>query len=227
MNLLSLDTSTEVASVALAVGEAIQSLEQRHIRQHAQQLLPMIQSLMQRSGITWRDLDGIVFGSGPGSFTGLRITCAITKALAYAHDLPVFGVCSLDTIAYQARVSAQTRSEEIAILAMMDARMSEVYWAYYAPGEYTPSFPVQVMAPADLVLPNNKPVLLAGFGVETYQDQWPASLRAAIVSQYEVAPSAQAQIQLVQLGHSTAMTPADALPIYVRNHITQGGVKHG
>ncbi|MCX7118694.1 MAG: tRNA (adenosine(37)-N6)-threonylcarbamoyltransferase complex dimerization subunit type 1 TsaB, partial [Legionellales bacterium] len=131
MNLLAIDTSTEIASVALSLGTAIHSLEQIGVRQHAQHLLPMIQSLMQEQSLQWSALQGIVFDAGPGSFTGLRIACSIAKALAYAHDLPVFGVSSMQAIAFQARA----QQADCGVLACVDARMQEIYWAYYPPDE--------------------------------------------------------------------------------------------
>ena len=102
MKLLAIDTSTERASVALAVGQEIQSREHLAQRQHAQFLLPVIDELLSEAGLTISQLDGIVFGRGPGSFTGLRIACSIVKGLAYAHDLAVYPVSSLLTIANDA-----------------------------------------------------------------------------------------------------------------------------
>ena len=70
-----------------------------------------------------RQLDGIAYGAGPGSFTGLRIACAVTQGLAFGADLPVVGVSTLESIA------EQTGADKV--LTVLDARMAEVYWAAY------------------------------------------------------------------------------------------------
>lgn len=222
MNLLALDTSTDKASVAVSQGTVIRSLEQNSIRQHAQQLLPMVQTLLQDTGQSLAELDGIVFGSGPGSFTGLRIACSIAKGLAYAHNLPMFGVCSLDAIAHQVTTAAHQ-----GILAILDARMQEVYWAYYPPGSKVPDLEVRVTSPESVTLPVDQEVVMAGWGLDAYQMQWSPAVTAAVIEQIVVAPSAESLIQLVQLGHIPSTSIADALPIYVRNQVAQIGAKHG
>ena len=90
MNLLAIDTSTDHATVALAFGNELLSEEQGSMRQHAQFLLPMVERLLTSASLSFSQLDGIVFGCGPGSFTGLRIACSVAKAFAFAHDLLAF-----------------------------------------------------------------------------------------------------------------------------------------
>src|ERR1700733_12183845 len=102
MNLLAIDTSTTRASLAINLGGEILSKEQDAQHSHARLLLPMIEQLLAEAQLTINQLDGIVYGCGPGSFTGLRIACSIAKGLAYAHDLPLFPVSSLAAIAHKA-----------------------------------------------------------------------------------------------------------------------------
>ena len=102
MNLLAIDTSTEHATVAVTAHGELFSEEQGSMRQHAQFLLPMVERMLGLAGLSLTQLDGIVFGRGPGSFTGLRIACSVAKGLAYAHDLPLYPVSSLAAIAYEA-----------------------------------------------------------------------------------------------------------------------------
>ncbi len=227
MNLLALDTSTDMASVALSHGEQMDSLEQSSVRQHAQQILPMIQHLLDQARLSLSRLDGIVFDSGPGSFTGLRIACSIAKALAYAHDLPIYSVSSLDAIAYQARLHMTALQESTGILAILDARMNEVYWAYYPPESRRPEREISVTPAALVEVPEGCKVVLAGVGLETYDAQWSIAVKAATQQHYAIAPSAKALIELVQLGGGAKMRVADALPIYVRNTVTQTGGPHG
>ncbi|PJD93332.1 MAG: tRNA (adenosine(37)-N6)-threonylcarbamoyltransferase complex dimerization subunit type 1 TsaB [Legionella sp.] len=226
MNLLALDTSTEMATVALAVEGTIQSLEQNSVREHAKHLLPMIQTLLQTANTSWAALDGIVFGSGPGSFTGLRIACSIAKALAYTHSLPLFGVSSMDAIAHQTRMMLKSHASSKGILAILDARMQEVYWAYYPPGVKMAT-EIQVGSPHTVTVPENQPFVLAGWGLEAYQTQWSEALCAGITSQYSIAPNAHALIELVQTGEISATSAAKALPLYVRDQVAHIGEKRG
>jgi tRNA threonylcarbamoyladenosine biosynthesis protein TsaB len=227
MNLLALDTSTDFASVALSHGEHLNSLEQSSVRQHAQQLLPMIQQLLDQAELSLSRLDGIVFDSGPGSFTGLRIACSMAKALAYAHDLPVYSVSSLDAIAYQARLQMASEQQSIGIVAILDARMNEVYWAYYPPDSLRSENGMSV-TPASLVsVPEGCRFVVAGLGLDTHESQWSAAFKTASQAYYPIAPSAKALIERVQLGGIPMMHAADVLPIYVRNTVTQTGGPHG
>ena len=225
MNLLAIDTSTDIASVAVSVGTAIHSMKQEGVRQHAQNLLPMIQTLMQEQQINWSVFHGIVFDSGPGSFTGLRIACSIAKALAYAHDLPVFGISSMEAIAFQARL--QSHQPEAGILACGDARMQEIYWAYYPPNFPLTSTGIQVSPVQAVEVLASHPIILAGWGLEHYQDQWAIPLQEKFVAQYAMVPKAETLLRIVQQGGVTAVTAEDALPLYVRNQVTHSGVAHG
>ncbi len=226
MNLLAIETSTDIASVALAVGSDIQYLEQVGTRQHAQHLLPMIQTLLNDTQVSCSALDGIVFGSGPGSFTGLRIACSIAKAFAYAHDLPLYGLSSMAAIAYQARALTDS-SAQVSVLAMLDARMQEVYWAYYPPDLEIPDGAIQVSPPQDVQIADQHFWVLAGWGLEAYQRYWSGHVQGKLLAHYAMYPKADTLIHLVRAGMSTATTAEDALPLYVRNQITHTGGTHG
>ncbi len=95
MNLLVLDTSTEYCSAALWRDGEIHARRVLAEQRHSSLLLPMVDELLRESAITLRELDGIGYGAGPGSFTGLRIACAVTQGLALGADLPVVGVSTL------------------------------------------------------------------------------------------------------------------------------------
>jgi len=219
-NLLAIDTSTERATVAISTQGAIYAEAKMNVRQHAQCLLPMIDQLLIKAGLTLSELDGIVFGCGPGSFTGLRITSSIVKALAYAHDLPLFPVTSLQAIAYDVYCTEDNLDQDVGILAMLDARMQEVYWAYF--DDNMQSEAPQVSPATDVILPYRNPFVLAGVGLDGYVQQLSMDLQSCLLKQRIVFPTAEAMIRLVQLGNIQSVDAANALPIYVRNHVTQG-----
>ena len=123
MNILALDTSSEYCSVALwqdgAVVEHCELVGQRH----SEMLIGMLDTLLREADVKLAQLDGIAFGMGPGSFTGVRIACGATQGLALGANLPVAGVCTLEALA---EASGKPR-----VIAALDARMGEIYHAVY------------------------------------------------------------------------------------------------
>ena len=223
MTLLAIDTATEIASVALLKDSNIYALEQVGTRQHAQHLLPMIQTLLQEHQVIWSELKGIVMNSGPGSFTGLRISCSIAKALAYAHNLPIFSVTSMEALAFQAR----EKNPNMGILAAGDARMQEIYWAYYPPGIALHTIEVQVDPVQAVRIADCQPIVLVGWGLKQYQEQWSAILQAQFIEQDLMYPKAETLIRIVQSEQRPSMSAIDALPLYVRNQVVHSGESHG
>ncbi len=214
MNLLAIDTSTELATVALVIGNDIYSDEKGSLRQHAQSLLPMIEALLAKAAVSLRQLDGIVFGRGPGSFTGLRIACSVAKALAYAHDLPLFPVSSLLAIADEVYHTEINLPPDTTVLAMLDARMQEVYWANVSKKGLLSS--EQVSSASEVILLSDNPLIIAGVGIDNYLTQFPPDVHLKLVKQRIVFPHARAMIRLVRSGLIAPVTAADALPVYVR-----------
>jgi len=126
--LLALDTSTEACTVALLAGGVVYERHEIIPRRHNQEILSMVKALLIEANTALTDLDAIVFGCGPGSFTGVRIAASVTQGLAFGAGLPVTPVSTLQTLAQGAyrELGAQQ------VLTGWDARMDEVYWGQYA-----------------------------------------------------------------------------------------------
>jgi tRNA threonylcarbamoyladenosine biosynthesis protein TsaB len=124
VKILALDTSTEYCSVALWRDGTVDARDVHAGQRHSELLLPMVDELLRRHGLAARSLDGIAFGEGPGSFTGLRIGCGVTQGLAFGAGLPVVGVSTLLALAEAARTERA--------VCCLDARMGEIYHAAYA-----------------------------------------------------------------------------------------------
>lgn len=124
MNLLAIETSTELCSVALLRGDELFVEEALAPNQHAERLAPMVRRLLARAGLATADMDAFAFGQGPGSFTGLRIACGLVQGLALGSGRPVVGVSSLLALAEQAQASR--------VVSALDARMGETYLAAYS-----------------------------------------------------------------------------------------------
>lgn len=127
MNVLAFETSSEAGSVALKVGEDIREEVIETQRRQTEQLLPIAGDLLVAAGLKLVDLDGIAFGRGPGSFTGLRVAAAAAQGLGLASGLPLLPVSSLAVIAQGLwRSHGVQRS-----LVCVDAHMGEVFWAAF------------------------------------------------------------------------------------------------
>ena len=124
MNLLAVETSTELCSVALMRDGELFVEEALAENRHSEMLVPMIRRILARARLAPRQMDAFAFGQGPGSFTGLRIACGIVQGLAFASERPVVPVPTLLALAEQ--------SNEGRVIAALDARMGEAYVAAYA-----------------------------------------------------------------------------------------------
>lgn len=138
--LLAFDTSTERMAVALVHGASVWVDDRAGGAAASATLLPAIHGLLERAGMSFRDLAAIAFGRGPGAFTGLRTSCAVAQGLAFALGRPVLPIDSLLIVAEQARQALQAGfggidGDLLDVGVAMDARMGEVYAARYrAPG---------------------------------------------------------------------------------------------
>ena len=124
VNLLAVETSTELCSVALLRDRELFVEEALAENRHSELLVPMIRKVLERAHLAATQMDAFGFGQGPGSFTGIRIACGIVQGLAFAANRPVVPVPSLLALAEQ--------SNESRVIAALDARMGEAYLAAYA-----------------------------------------------------------------------------------------------
>ena len=125
MNILALDTSTEACSVALSAMDEVRVDFRIMPRGHARHILAMVDAVLAEAGLTPADLDVVAYGRGPGSFTGVRIGTGVAQGIAFGADLPVAAISTLAALAQ----GAVRRHGASRILAAIDARMGEVYWA--------------------------------------------------------------------------------------------------
>ncbi|EPB4436978.1 tRNA (adenosine(37)-N6)-threonylcarbamoyltransferase complex dimerization subunit type 1 TsaB [Enterobacter hormaechei] len=131
MRILAIDTATEACSVALWNNGTTFAHFEECPREHTQRILPLVKTILTEGNTSLTDLDALAYGRGPGSFTGVRIGIGIAQGLALGADLPMIGVSTLATMAQGAwRMTGATH-----VLAAIDARMGEVYWAEYTRDE--------------------------------------------------------------------------------------------
>lgn len=218
LKLLAFDTSTDHLSVAVQNGDLLIEHSGAGGAQSSTTLLPLILQLLAQAGLTLRELDAIVFGRGPGSFTGLRTACAVAQGLGFGAGVPLLPVDTLHAVAEEARhCFGVTR-----VVAVLDARMDQVYAARYVFDDQNVDADsrnlaeVHLLAPEALLVPPG--FALAGNAFAAYGERL-----AAATARYPVLPTAVAMLRLapalLAIGRSVA--PADAAPLYVRDKVAQ------
>jgi tRNA threonylcarbamoyladenosine biosynthesis protein TsaB len=211
--LLAFDTSTEWLSVAVRHGERLLARTGPGGAQASSSLIPLIQELLAEAGLAMAELDAIAFGRGPGSFTGLRTACSVAQGLGFGAGVPLLPVDTLHAVAEEAR----HRFGATRVVALLDARMDELYAAHYdfeqsAQSDAEPRLlaPEQVQVPPGWALAGN---VFAAYG---------ARLPAAAAC-HEALPTAEAMLRLAPelLAAGRAVAPAQAWPLYVRDKVAQ------
>lgn len=219
MNLLAIETSTEACSVALVHGDELIARSELAPRRHAELVLPMADALLAEAGLGRHALDAIAVGRGPGAFTGVRLGVALAQGMALALDRPVVTISSLAALALEAP------EDDAAILAVIDARMGEIYVASYRrddAGGLRPLDTERVCTPATLQLPNAEAWQVVGSGWATYaevlRERLTGALRDANGACYPQARHV-AELAVHEFNAGRAQAPELALPVYLRDKV--------
>ena len=244
---LAIETSTDILSLAIASTQGDKSQVWAHTSQggakSSQLVLPEIVRLMEEAQIRFTDLTAVVFGKGPGSFTGLRTACSVAQGLAFGAGVPVLPIDTLLAVAEDARYQnmqqkqqqtqqqqqQQQQPEQIPqqtqrFFVAMDARMDQVYTAAYEwRSEWQCVQAPSVNSPENISLPTEWKDLeftTVGNAWGVFAARWPAELSG----QHMFAmPTAQALLRLspVAFGQGLSVPPEDALPLYIRDKVAQ------
>ena len=220
MNLLAFDTSTDTVSIAVQAGDAVWQHTGPGGSQASATLIPAIRSLLAQAGMSFSTLDAIVFGRGPGSFTGLRTACAVAQGLAFGArggaGVPVLPVDTLLAVAEEARHQHGCTQ----VVAVLDARMDEVYHARceWLPGKarWQTDADFGLGAPESVQPPTGWTV--AGNARAPYGDRL-----APAASHVTALPTATALLRLAPalIAAGQAVAAGDALPRYIRDKVAQ------
>lgn len=213
--ILAIDTSCDSASVALLHGSTVLSRLAVGAQTHSQTLLPMVQQLLQEAGLGLADCAAIAFGAGPGSFTGVRTACGVAQGLAFGADRPVIAISTLEAMALACHESTGAS----AVLALLDARMGELYWAQY---RFQPAFEI-VIAPRLSAPGAVQPigvVTACGNGLSAYATEFAGGLFMQD-ARADLMPHAiqVASLARLALAAGSQVAARDAQPIYLRNKI--------
>lgn len=186
-------------------------------------LIPAVLALLAQAGLALHELDAIVFGRGPGSFTGLRTACAVAQGLAVGAGRPVLAVDTLlavaEEAAHQRLATGQGLPERLS--ALLDARMDEVYAQDFVRTDqgWQAQGACRLLAPEALVFAPD--TLLAGNVFEVYRDRLPAWPAGSVT--LSVLPTAAALLRLAPalMSRGQAVPAHQALPLYVRDKVAQ------
>ena len=219
MKILALDTAATASSVALLTDEGLRESRMEAERVQAETLLPMVESVLADAGLKLGSLDALAFGRGPGAFTGLRVAASMAQGLAYGAGLPVIPISNLDALA----AAAVTRHGARHIVACLDARMQEVYWAVYsAEGDSLKRLTDETLSPpGELLLPAGDVWFGAGSGWGAY----PEALKARVPGLRGVDATCTAGAgDIVRLAYKAfkeggSVAPERALPVYLRDKV--------
>ena len=220
MRILALDTSTEWCSVAVGDGTAWRCRDEHAGQAHSERLLPMVNAVLADVGCALGDLDGLAFGAGPGSFTGIRIGCGVIQGLALGADLPVVPIPTLAAIAQEAfRAHGWTR-----VLACVDARMREVYVAALVrDGDPWRELAAPEVLPPDAVRREHPLEAADWFGAGNGFAAYPGlALQLNLLQTAgEARPTAQSigELALPRFAAGDGVCASDALPLYVRHRV--------
>jgi tRNA threonylcarbamoyladenosine biosynthesis protein TsaB len=229
-NILAIETSANVGAVCVLRGDDVVNEVVRDDAKLSAWIVPAIDRALRRADTTLDDVDAIAFGSGPGSFTGVRTACATAQALAYARATPLFAVSSLQSLAVSAlSVNAHLNRAANTIKVILDARMNEAFSAvlsgrsaleleFVQAASVTPMTSIEFSA-NDAVLGSGAIIIAERLGVSIQRID---EIRALTYEAETRWAEAAARIALKRLSAGAApLDPMDATPEYVRNNVAQ------
>lgn len=214
-SILAIETSTELASIALLRGDELLTRQASGTATHSDSLLPMVGQLLADAGMRLTDCDALAFGCGPGSFTGVRTATGVVQGLAFGATLPVVPVVTLLAMAEAWRQT--TGADDV--LAMLDARMGEVYWARYRfADEWTTVAAPALSAPG--AVPLQEAIAVCGNGLRILQAD-STDLPLAVMEAAAVLPHAAqvATLAAHAFSRGEAIDAHAAQPLYLRNKV--------
>ena len=223
MKILALDTATEACSAALYIDGEIQQQCKMAPREHTQLILQQAQTLLDAAGLKITQLDGLAFGRGPGSFTGVRIATSVVQGMAFGADLPVVPVSTLAAMAQQ----MVQQHDATHVISAIDARMGGIYAGCYerdAAGLMRLIGVEALSAPVECVLPNAHHWIGAGTGWQTHGVALQQRLGERVTHIYpDVWPQAGSIVLLAadDLARGLSVSAEQAQPVYLRNDVAK------
>lgn len=221
MNILALDTCTEMCSAAVLFEGQLFERSELTQRGHSEKILTMLDAVMADAGCTLADINVVAFGRGPGSFTGVRIGVGVAQGIAFARQLPVVPVSTMAAVAQIAIDDyAATR-----IAVAMDARMGEVYAGHFVEenGLATAVDDERVCPPSEYKPVDTSQWFAAGTGWSEFETVLQANFSQQITQQHAILPTAAAiaKLALDKAENGQTIAADQAVPVYLRDNVAK------
>ena len=218
MNILAIDTCTEIASVTLLSSGESYSRELSGVEKTSGHVLKLCDEVFKESQTQLKDVDLISYSRGPGSFTGVRMCIGVVQGLSLSMEIPTMGFTTLELVGF--RASQLLKSKKIAIA--LDARMGEVYWATYVNGSIDN---MKICSP-EVVDDLDKSFVGVGSGWRVYSEKLKLVSNISVIDQ-SIQPESSALIELSLKAIKVGLEGALELPqpIYLRNNVAEKSLK--
>ena len=218
MNILAIDTCTDIASVTLFKSGEFTSRVLSGVEKTSGHILKLCNEVFIESKTQLKEVDLISYSKGPGSFTGVRMCIGVVQGLSLSMQIPTMGFTTLELIGFKA--SQLTKSKKIAVA--LDARMGEVYWATYVDGLIDN---MKICNPQEVDVLGSS-FLGVGSGWKTYSEVLKKTSNISKID-LSIKPESSALIELSLQGMNEGFegTLDLAQPIYLRNNVAEKSLK--
>ncbi|RCL42817.1 MAG: tRNA (adenosine(37)-N6)-threonylcarbamoyltransferase complex dimerization subunit type 1 TsaB [Gammaproteobacteria bacterium] len=226
MNLLALDTSSAACSVCLQIAHQEYSSHLIEPKSHTNTLLPTIQKLLENSGAVINDLDAIILGVGPGSFVGTRIAAAVAQGIAFAGEINLIPISSMEAIAYEAMQKNNLEN----IIVVQDARMDEIFIGKYQldnQKNLKTSTPIQLQSKFDKIIDNDLEIAVTGNASNSYLEALNGRFKIRPIKENIIYPNASFLLKLGKKYYSDDLSikPEELTIDYIRNKVASKATK--
>ena len=218
MNILAIDTCTEVASVTLYASGVRTSRVLTNVEKSSGHILKLCDEVFDESGKQLKEINLIAYSKGPGAFTGVRMCIGVVQGLSLSCSIPTIGFSTLELLGF--RASKILKLEKIAIA--LDARMGEVYWAVYEHGVVSK---MKICSPEDVdYLDADFVGVGTGWGVHQEKLHIASNVKVTDLNIYpEACDLVDLSLQAIESGQNPTFELPQ--PIYLRNNVAQKSLK--
>ncbi len=226
MNLLALDTSSAACSVSLQIEHQEYSSHFIEPKSHTNTLLPTIEMLLGNAGAVISDLDAIILGVGPGSFVGTRIAAAAAQGMAFAGEINLIPISSMEAIAYEAMQKNNLEN----IIVIQDARMDEIFIGKYQldnQKNLKTSTPIQLQSKFDKIVDHDFEIRVTGNASNSYLEAQNSELKIQPIKKNIIYPNASFLLKLGNKYYSNGLSikPEELVIDYIRNKVASKATK--
>ena len=226
MNLLSLDTSSAACSVCLQIEHQEYSSHFIEPKSHTRTLLPTIKRLLENAGAVINDLDAIILGVGPGSFVGTRVAAAVAQGIAFAGEINLIPISSMEAIACEAMQQNNLKN----IIVIQDARMDEIFIGKYqldSQNNLKASTPIQLQSKFDKIVDHDLEIAVTGNASNSYLEAQNGELKIRPIKKNIIYPNASFLLKLGNIYYSNGLSikPEELVIDYIRNKVASKAIK--